>query len=135
MRKVNLIVVHCSDSDVPAHDNPETIREWHLARGFKNIGYHAFIDKTGIIHPCRPEDLPGAHVKNHNSNSLGVCLSGRDPEKFTQAQFNALESWCRENCKEYGLEKSDIVAHNDLDPNKTCPNFDLHALIATWGWH
>lgn len=135
MRKVNLIVVHCSDSDIPTHDNPETIRQWHLARGFKNIGYHAFIDKAGKIHECRAEDSPGAHVKNHNKFSIGVCLSGRAKEKFTSVQFEALEKWCKENCEQYGLEKKDIVGHTDLDKNKSCPNFDLHALLASWGWH
>ena len=37
-RRVDRIFLHCSASDVPAHDNVETIRKWHLDRGFDDIG-------------------------------------------------------------------------------------------------
>jgi N-acetyl-anhydromuramyl-L-alanine amidase AmpD len=37
-------------------------------------------------------------------------------------------------CKKYELEKKDILSHCDLEPKKTCPNFDLHKLVAGWGW-
>jgi N-acetylmuramoyl-L-alanine amidase len=132
-RKINLIVVHCSDSDNPNHDNPETIKKWHLERGFKNIGYHAFIDKSGKIHTGRPEDVPGAHVKGKNSNTLGVCLSGKN--EFTNSQFLSLEKWCLENCSQYDLEKSQIVGHRDLDKNKTCPNFEVKDVTDSWEWN
>lgn len=132
-RKINKLVVHCSDSDIESHDNLETIKTWHLERGFQDIGYHAFIDKSGKIHEARPEDKPGAHVKGHNKDTLGVCLSGR--KEFTEAQFKSLEKWCLENCAQYDLDKKDIVAHNDLDRGKTCPNFDLHKLLSSWEWH
>lgn len=134
MRKVNLIVIHCSDSDNQAHDNIETIRKWHVQeRGWKDVGYHYFIRKDGTVHAGRSEDVIGAHVAGHNRGSLGICLSGRN--LFTSGQMESLGRLCRDLTLRYGLEKKDIVAHNDLDPGKTCPNFDLHALIASWSWH
>lgn len=133
MRKINLIVVHCSDSDRKEHDSPEVIREWHRQRGFTDIGYHFVITKDGVLHRGRDESAVGAHVAGHNARSIGVCLSGR--KRFTDIQFLTLEKTLKDLCKKYGLEKKDILAHNDLDKGKTCPNFDLHKLIASWGWH
>ncbi len=37
-RRVDRIFLHCSASDVPAHDNVEMIRRWHLDRRFDDIG-------------------------------------------------------------------------------------------------
>lgn len=143
MRKINLIVVHCSDSDIKAHDNIETVRSWHTERGFigpdgvegthDDIGYHYFITKNGDVHTGRPEDSVGAHVAGHNSRSIGVCLSGR--KLFTDDQFRSLEKLLKELCKKYSLAKTDILEHNDLDKGKTCPNFDLHSKLASWDWH
>lgn len=133
VRRINLIILHCSDSDIPAHDNIETIRQWHLERGFNDVGYHYFIDKSGNVHPGRNEADIGAHTKGHNSSSLGICLSGR--HEFTPEQFKALEKLCLELVRKYGLEKTDILPHNAFDKGKTCPNFDVHALISTWDWH
>lgn len=143
MRKINRIVVHCSDSDIDGHDNIETIRKWHTERGFTgadgipgtedDIAYHWFITKDGGLHKGRAEEAIGAHVRGHNGDSLGVCLSGR--KKFTEAQFEALELKCLELCSKYDLEKKDILGHTDLDPLKTCPNFDVLELISGWNWH
>lgn len=132
-RKVNLLIIHCSDSDIGAHDNIETIKEWHKERGFNDIGYHYLIKKDGSVCTGRSEDTPGAHTRGHNSRSIGVCLSGR--REFTREQFGSLERLAFDLCKKYGLEKSDILGHCDLNKNKTCPNFDLHKELASWGWH
>jgi N-acetylmuramoyl-L-alanine amidase len=134
MRSIKLVVVHCSDSDIKAHDNIETIRGWHVKeRGFSDVGYHYFISKDGKVHSGRPEETVGAHAVRHNSGSIGVCLSGR--REFTAEQFGALEILLKDICFRYALGKQDIVAHNDLDPSKTCPNFDVHKLISSWEWH
>jgi N-acetylmuramoyl-L-alanine amidase len=132
--KIHWVVVHCSDSDVPAHDNIEVIRGWHKnERNFSDIGYHYFIDKSGAVYIGRSEDKIGAHVKGHNSGSLGICLSGR--HDFTTKQFESLERLLKDICKRHELTKQDILGHRDLDGGKTCPNFDVHALISKWNWH
>jgi len=134
MRKINWIVLHCSASDVPAHDNIETIRSWHVKeRHFSDIGYHYFISKDGVVHTGRPEEKVGAHVRGHNSGSIGICLSGS--RGFTADQFRSLEGLLKDLCKKYELEKQDILAHHDLDANKTCPNFDVHELVSKYNWH
>jgi N-acetylmuramoyl-L-alanine amidase len=134
MRDINLIVVHCSDSDIPAHDNIETVRRWHVEeRGWSDIGYHFFITKDGNVHVGRSEDTVGAHVAGHNRRSIGICLSGQ--HLFTDNQFRSLEGLLKHLCEKYKIEKKDILAHHDLQPAKTCPNFDLHKLLSSWDWH
>jgi N-acetylmuramoyl-L-alanine amidase len=134
VRKITALVVHCSDSDVKAHDSIEVIRKWHVEeRGFSDIGYHWVITKDGTVHSGRPEEQVGAHVAGHNAGTLGICLCGR--REFTKEQFSSLEKLCFGLVRKYGLEKSDIVGHRELDPKKTCPNFDVHALISSWEWH
>jgi N-acetylmuramoyl-L-alanine amidase len=134
MRKINWIVVHCSDSDIPAHDNIEVVREWHVKeRHFADIGYHYFISKDGLVHSGRREDAVGAHCRGHNSGSIGICLSGRTG--FTADQFRSLEGILKDICTRHELGKEDILAHHDLDSNKTCPNFDVHELVSKYNWH
>ncbi len=53
------------------------IDTWHRERGFHlGIGYHYVIRRDGAIEPGRPEWLIGAHCKNHNAHSIGVCYEG-----------------------------------------------------------
>lgn len=129
---VTFIGVHCSDSDIKAHDNVETIRAWHLARGFDDVGYHKIITQNGEPHDGRPLHVPGAHIKGHNKTSLAICLTGRDV--FQPVQFVTLEEVCREWCEAFGLSKLDVLPHNAFDKGKTCPNFDLVALVSSWAW-
>lgn len=133
MRKVHWVIIHCSDSNLSAHDSIEVINQWHIQRGFKKVGYHYFVRSDGTIEKGRDENEVGAHVKGHNSNSLGICLHGKN--EFTIAQFKALEILLIDICSRHDLEKKDILSHNDLDGSKSCPNFDLHGLLASWEWH
>lgn len=122
-RKVEKIFVHCSDSDVKSHDNLETIRKWHVEQnGWSDIGYNYFITKDGIVHEARPvENVPAAQ-KNHNRGSIAICLSGRN--EFSKKQFESLRRFCREILKHYD-KPLPIFGHKDVDPKKSCPNFDV----------
>ena len=145
MRKIDLIVVHCSATDETHQDSIEAVRELHISntskkfkwgpydtfgKGFSDIGYHYLITKDGTVHTGRPLGIAGAHVRGYNSRSIGICLSGRDG--FTPEQFRSLERLCRELVSKFNLTKLDILAHHDLDKGKTCPNFKVSELVATW---
>lgn len=127
-RKIKLLIVHCSDSDILSHDNVEVIRSWHLARGFNDIGYHYIITKDGVIHQGRNPELQGAHTKGYNKDSIGICLTGR--HKFSDKQFASLRALCEDLCSAHDLERFDILHHRDLDNKKTCPNFDLFDVLS-----
>lgn len=134
LRKINWVLVHCSDSDHSEHDDIKVIESWHLQRGWKKVGYHYFIRKDGTIENGRDEAEVGAHVKNHNKDSIGICLHGKEKERFTPAQFNSLEILLIDILSRHGLDKGDILGHKDLDPGKTCPNFDLDSWLKTREW-
>ena len=76
MRRIDEIIIHCSDSPEGRNDKAEDIRKWHKARGFNDIGYHFVIDLDGTIEPGRPIEQAGAHCTGHNRNSIGICYIG-----------------------------------------------------------
>lgn len=142
-RKIKLLVVHCSASDLPAQDSVEAIKELHTSpstkemrwgkyltngNGWSDIGYHYIITRDGEIHLGRPLHIAGAHVKGYNAESIGICLTG--DKMFTDDQFDSLRYLCEDLCAAFGLERFDILHHRDLDSNKTCPNFDLFDVLS-----
>lgn len=128
MRRINFIALHCSDSDIASHDNAETINSWHIERGWSQIGYNFFIRSNGTIEICRPIDLVPAHIRGFNKNSLAICLHGS--KNFTEKQFLSAARLCNMLLLTFDLQKKDIVAHNDLDVKKTCPNFPINKVIS-----
>ena len=75
-RTIKELIVHCSATPEGKDYSVDTIRKWHLQRGFSDIGYHYIIYRDGSIHIGRDESVIGAHCKGHNSNSIGVCYIG-----------------------------------------------------------
>ena len=142
MRKINLIVVHCSATpegrDVTAAD----INKMHIARGFKKIGYHYVVRLDGTVETGRKENEIGAHAKGYNANSIGVCYvgglasDGKTPKDTrTPAQKSALKKLLHTLKQRYPDAR--IVGHRDLSPDtnhngkvdkwewiKDCPGFD-----------
>jgi N-acetylmuramoyl-L-alanine amidase len=125
MRKLNKIILHCSDSDIKGHDNIEVIKRWHVEeRGWKDVGYHFFIQSNGNIQAGRPVSHIGSHTIGENLNSIGICLHGR--HNFTQLQFDSLRRLVNVLRGEYGALT--IHGHCEFAP-KTCPNFDYKKLF------
>lgn len=135
LRKIKTIVLHCSDSDVPEHDNIETIRKWHTERGFTgpdgisgthdDVGYHYFITRKGLVMSGRPEHQVGAHVEMHNAYTLGICFSGRTFKNFDSPQFEAGRRLVEKLLKKYHLTWNDVKLHREFNKGKSCPNFTL----------
>ena len=116
------------------------IREWHLARGWSDIGYHwvilnvfakgtsAYIPRDdGRVEQGRPEAKIGAHARGQNSTSIGIVLIGVD--WFTPLQFEALERIVRGLQATYNIDDRMVFGHRDFDKHKTCPNFDVSVWI------
>jgi N-acetyl-anhydromuramyl-L-alanine amidase AmpD len=66
--------------------SPEQVHRAHLAKGWKGIGYHYYVRKSGTVHRGRPEWAVGAHTKGHN-RELGVCCEGH----FTRERMSAVQ--------------------------------------------
>jgi len=126
-RTIKKIVLHCSDSDIMKHNDISIIKQWHRARGFKDVGYHYFIQKNGTVQFGRKPDVEGAHVLGHNKDSIGICLHGR--KEFTFDQFRSLARLIKELAGKYKLSKGFIFGHNDFTDQKTCPNYDVQEFL------
>ena len=50
-RKIDLIVVHCSDTRINQDVTVEALEACHKTRGFHSIGYHYYITKDGVVYP------------------------------------------------------------------------------------
>lgn len=125
-RPINKIYIHCSASDNPAHDNIRTIKEWHLARGFKNVGYHFFIRKSGKIEAGRPLEQVPAAQEGHNTGSIAICLHGLEKHKFTDEQFDTLNALSDEIQQVY----PNVTFHGHREvAAKACPVFDYKAVL------
>lgn len=77
MRTITLIIIHCSATpDGKSLSFEECKRDHIMHRHFRDIGYHFYITRDGIIHEGRPMQKTGAHCNGHNSHSIGICYEG-----------------------------------------------------------
>ena len=76
-RRIDLIVLHCSDTRPSQDFTLEKLAASHRARGFgKYPGYHFYVRRDGTLYYCRPLEMKGCHVAGYNANSIGVCYEG-----------------------------------------------------------
>ena len=131
MRTITLIIVHCSANREGSTLRMADIDRYHKSQGWKGCGYHYVIPTDGTIEVGRPEEQVGAHCKNHNRHSIGVCYiggldaDGRTPKDTrTMEQRSALRLLLEELHRRY--PKALILGHCDLDPQKPdCPGFEV----------
>ena len=125
-RTVHRVFIHCSASDRPEHDSIETIRQWHLARGFSDVGYHYFIRKDGTLEAGRSLEKTPAAQKGHNRNTIAICLHGLKMEKFTGTQ----KAMLRKLCEAIDAAYDNISFHGHCEvSSKACPVIDYKALL------
>ena len=77
------IVIHCAATKPSMDIGAAEIRKWHTdpPRNWDDIGYHYVVRRSGTIEKPMLEvgrylEIPGAHVANHNHESIGICLVG-----------------------------------------------------------
>lgn len=129
MRTITLIIVHCSANRAGSALRMADIDSYHRSLGWIGCGYHYVIPTDGTIEPGRPDEMAGAHCKNHNRHSIGVCYigglskDGKPADTRTDAQRIALRTLLEQLRRRY--PDALIVGHRDLDPQKACPCFDV----------
>ncbi|MBO5602963.1 MAG: N-acetylmuramoyl-L-alanine amidase [Prevotella sp.] len=133
MRKITLIIIHCSATRADHSYTFEDCRNDHIRhRHFKDIGYHYYITRDGSIHKGRPEEQVGAHCRHHNRYSIGICYEGgldtkgKAADTRTPAQRAALHALVHSLRRDY--PQALVVGHHTLDPHKDCPCFDVKDL-------
>lgn len=139
-RRINKIIIHCSDS---RWGDAAVIDDWHKQRGWSGIGYHWVIGGgfkanstdydpgfDGRVEAGRSEKRTGAHCRMQNRSSIGICLIGVD--EFTEKQFESLKRVVKGAMETHNIPANMVFGHRDFDTNKTCPNFDVMEWVDTW---
>lgn len=140
-RPIHLLVLHCSATRNCDTYTPEQLLRDHLARGFHGCGYHYYITRQGRLFAMRPVDRIGAHVRGHNSDSIGICYEGGLDHKYepcdtrTPMQRQTLSQLLHALLQLY--PHAFVLGHRDLSPDrngdgritsdewvKVCPCFD-----------
>ena len=114
------VIIHCSDTPNGRDTSATDIHRWHKEKGWDGIGYHYVIRVDGILESGRPDYWTGAHAKGHNTNSIGICMIGRD--EYNKDQWDLLERLVKQKMVEYPGVK--VLGHNDISP-KSCPGFNV----------
>ena len=134
MRKIEKIIVHCAATREGQDIKTDTIRDWHLKRGWSDIGYHYVIELDGTIGIGRPIERSGAHTKGQNSISIGVCYvggvetDGKTPKDTLHGkQLESMENLLRGLMAEY--PEATLHGHNEY-ANKACPSFQVSEKFA-----
>lgn len=126
-RRIDYIIVHCSATDVDV--GVREITRWHKKRGFKTIGYHYVVRRNGLIEKGRPESAVGAHCRNANRYSIGVC--GCWLRRPTPSSLTAMRELLEELKERY--PKAEIRPHSYFPSakkqGKTCPVINLASFL------
>ena len=145
MRYIDLVVIHCSATEIGKDYSVEDITLWHKVRGFRTIGYHFLIHLdgsiSGVLEGCRPIKEIGAHAKGKNLHSIGICYigglkEGKPSDTRTNEQKESLK--CLAKSLQSIYPTVDIVGHRDLSRDlngdgvitkqewmKACPSFNV----------
>jgi N-acetyl-anhydromuramyl-L-alanine amidase AmpD len=141
MRKIDMIVIHCSATEAGKDYGVDEVREWHKSRGFNDIGYHYLIRIDGTVEKGRNITVTGAHAKGYNRRSIGICYVGglKDSKPYdtrTPEQIKSMNIIVK-NLKDCFNIKT-VVGHRDLSVDlngdgvvtkdewmKSCPCFEV----------
>ena len=144
MRTITLLIVHCSATPQGVRLSFDDCWRDHIRhRGFNDIGYHFYVTRDGEIHRGRPYERIGAHCRNHNRHSLGICyeggldVQGCPADTRTPEQCSALRLLVHQLLKRF-RNNIRICGHRDLSPDrngdgvvepeewvKECPCFEV----------
>lgn len=128
MRKLEAIVIHHSASTTST--TAETIRKWHIDRGWSDIGYHYVIERSGEIKPGRPLHRIGAHARRFNHHSVGICVAGFNPEPhpWNADQRKSLRRLV--NALQIVFGDLKVYGHRDTPKAATlCPGLDVKDVL------
>ena len=139
-KSVKYLVLHCSATRCNQDYPVEQLRCDHLARGFRDIGYHFYVRKDGSCTQHRLLLEVGAHARPYNRCSIGICYEGgldkdgNPADTRTPAQKRALVSLLQNLAIDY--PDAEIIGHRDLPwVKKACPCFDVKKWLKDINFH
>lgn len=130
MNEVKYLVVHCSATRCNRDYTAEQLLRDHKARGFRTVGYHFYIRRSGVITQHRRLLEVGAHCRPWNRCSIGICYEGgldaegHPADTRTQEQYEQLLLLLMKLNKLF--PEARIRGHRDMPGSipKACPCFD-----------
>jgi len=128
VRKLDRIIVHCTATPEGRHVDVDTIRDWHKARGWSDVGYHFVVYLDGSVHVGRDVAKVGAHVAGHNATTIGVVYvggtdaAGKAKDTMNDAQETAVVNLVKSLRAKYG--PLTLHGHNEYAA-KACPSFKV----------
>lgn len=143
MRTIDHIIIHCSATCEGSSLSVEELEKTHRRRGFRGIGYHYYIRRDGTVVNTRPLEVVGAHCKENNAHSVGICYEGgldargNPKDTRTPEQRSAMHLLVAQLLKRF-KNNICICGHRDLSPDlngdgliepeewvKECPCFEV----------
>jgi N-acetylmuramoyl-L-alanine amidase len=121
-RPIHKIIWHVSDSPDTLDVGAKEINEWHRQRGWRCIGYHYVVRRSGVIEKGREDALVGSHTLGQNHDSLGLVWVGVND--FNPEQKAAMVKLTKDLMALYGVTAANVYGHREFNNAKTCPNLD-----------
>jgi hypothetical protein len=117
MRKVSYLIVHHvgrMPAGFPVENPVPTVRSWHKANGWQDIGYHKILTPAGKILQGRADAVIGAHAFGANTPSLGILVvADGDAGPIPSSQRKALVQTLAILAKRHGVPITNIIGHRD----------------------
>ncbi len=126
--KEHIVLHHSATSDGIVYKDFDSLLKGHLARGFRDIGYHWVIERLNgelVAIPGRAEWDTGAHCPGKNEDGIGVCVVGNfEKEVPSEELYQFVAKHCRGIISRHPIKS--ITGHYDHCPT-LCPgkNFDV----------
>lgn len=131
MRVIKFLVVHCTAGS--QNESKADLIAWFRKLGWKNNGYHIWVDGEGKRHDITPLERIANGVAGYNANSIhisyagGIDAKGKPIDNRTDAQKAMLISILKELRVKF--PKAKILGHRDFSPDK-----DKDGKIESFEW-
>ena len=130
------IILHCSATKDSGTVSWGSIRKYHIeVKHSLAIGYHFGIENINgqleILMGRMPNEV-GAHCKDHNVGSIGICVVGDyDTDHLTLEHEATIAKLLRWLMAAYRIPIDEIYGHRDFNKEKSCPGEYLYSFLRT----
>lgn len=140
-KPLNFLVLHCTATEEGRDVTAAEVLQWHTAappsgNGWSRAGYNALVRLDGSIETLvptngdsvvEPDEIANG-ARGYNSVSIHLCYvgglrNGVPADTRTPEQCAAMAAYIRGI--KAAVPEVKVVGHNELNPNKSCPCFDV----------